>query len=102
MPSAIARPRESTLNLRIDAALKQEFVAVVEAENRPAAEVLRALMRGYVEEARKRRFMAEARRQSQLIAASEDEAEVMRWIQDVSAPPDEFDGCEQGGPGGSL
>ena len=86
MPNTIARPRESTLNLRIDAALKQEFVAVVEAEDRPAAEVLRALMRGYVEEARRRRFAAEARRQSQLIAASEDEAEVMRWIQDVSAP----------------
>jgi antitoxin component of RelBE/YafQ-DinJ toxin-antitoxin module len=97
MPGAIARPRESTLNLRIDAALKQEFVAVVEAEDRPAAEVLRALMRDYVEEARKRRFATEARRQSQLIAASEDEAEVMRWIQDVSAPPDGFDGFEQGG-----
>ena len=85
MPHAIARSKESTLNLRIDAALKQEFAAAVEAEERPAAEVLRALMRGYVEEARKRRFAAEARRQSQLIAASEDEAEVMRWIQDVSA-----------------
>ncbi len=85
MPHAIARSKESTLNLRIDAALKQEFAAAVEAEDRPAAEVLRALMRGYVEEARKRRFAAEARRQSQLIAASEDEAEVMRWIQDVSA-----------------
>jgi hypothetical protein len=94
MPHAIARPRESTLNLRIDAALKQEFVAEVEAEDRPAAEVLRALMRGYVEAARKRRFAAEARRQSQLIAASEDEAEVMRWIQDVSAPLSEF---EEGG-----
>jgi hypothetical protein len=79
------------LNLRIDAALKQEFVAEVEAEDRPAAEVLRALMRGYVAEARKRRFAAEARRQSQLIAASEDEAEVMRWIQDVSAPLDGFE-----------
>ena len=45
-------------------------------------------MRDYVEEARKRRFAAEARRQSQLIAASEDEAEVMRWIQDVSALED--------------
>jgi hypothetical protein len=66
----------------------------VKAENRPAAEVLRALMRGYVNEARKRRFAAEARRQSQLIAASEDEAEVMRWIQDVSAPLNEF---EEGG-----
>jgi hypothetical protein len=74
------------LNLRLDAALKAEFVAQVEAEDRPVSEVLRSLMRGYVEEARKRRFAAEARRQSQLIAASEDEAEVMRWIQDVSAP----------------
>ena len=93
MTYAITRPRESTLNLRVDAALKQEFVAEVEAEDRPVSEVLRALMRGYVEEARKRRFAAEARRQSQLIAASEDDAEVMRWIQDVSAP---LGGFEEG------
>ncbi len=86
MPQTIARPRESTLNLRVDAALKMEFAAAVEAEDRPASEVLRSLMRVYVEETRKRRFAAEARRQSELIAASEDEAEVMRWIQDVSAP----------------
>ena len=73
------------MNLRIDALLKAEFTAAAEAEERPAAEVLRALMRGYVEEARRRRFAAEAQRQSQLIAASEDQAEVLRWIQDVSA-----------------
>jgi antitoxin component of RelBE/YafQ-DinJ toxin-antitoxin module len=86
MQQATIFPRETTLNLRVDAALKAEFVAQVEAEDRPVSEVLRALMRGYVEEARQRRFAAEARRQSQLIAASEDEAEVMRWIQDVTAP----------------
>jgi hypothetical protein len=85
MPQTLERARETTLNLRIDAALKAEFTAVVEAEDRPAAEVLRSLMRRYVEDARRRQFAAEARRQSQLIAASEDEAEVMRWIQDVSA-----------------
>jgi len=85
MPQAVNRNRETTLNLRIDAALKAEFVAAVEAEQRPASEVVRALMLDYIQEARKRRFTAEARRQSQLIAASEDEAEVMRWIQDVSA-----------------
>ena len=85
MPQVAARSKESTFNLRIDSALKAEFAAAVEADERPAAEVLRALMRDYVEQARKRRFAAEARRQSQLIAASEDEAEVMRWIQDVSA-----------------
>jgi hypothetical protein len=85
MPQAVARSRETTFNLRIDAALKEEFAAVAEAEARPAAEVLRSMMRDYVEEARKRRFKAEARRQSQLIASSQEEAEVMRWIQDVSA-----------------
>ena len=85
MPVTEDRGKEATLNLRVDAALKAEFVSVVEAEERPAAEVLRALMRGYVEEAHRRRFVAEARRQSQLVAASKDEAEVMRWIQDVSS-----------------
>jgi len=65
--------------------LKAQFAAVVEAEDRPAAEVLRGLMRGYVEDWQRRRFAAEARRQSKLIADAEDEAEVMRWIQDVSA-----------------
>ena len=90
MSQSLTRPREATLNLRIDAALKMEFAEAVKAEDRPVAEVMRALMRGYVDEARQRRFAAEARRQSQLIASSEDEAEVMRWIQDVSA----LDGCQ--------
>ena len=90
MPQSLTRPREATLNLRIDAALKMEFAEAVKAEDRPVAEVMRALMRGYVDAARQRRFAAEARRQSQLIASSEDEAEVMRWIQDVSA----LDGCQ--------
>ncbi len=85
MPKTAARGKEATLNLRIDAALKAEFTSAVEVEDRPAAEVLRRLMRGYVADARRRRFAAEARRQSQLIAASQDEAEVMRWIQNVSA-----------------
>jgi len=85
MPKAMEQSRESTFNLRIDAGLKAEFAAAVEAEDRPAAEVLRALMRDYVEQARKRRFAAEARRQTKLVASSEEEAEVMRWIQDVSA-----------------
>ena len=85
MSQTITRSREATLNLRIDADLKAEFMAAVEAEERPASEVLRSLMRDYVEEARKRRFAAEARRQSQMVSNSKDEAEVMRWIQDVSA-----------------
>jgi hypothetical protein len=90
MPQTFAPSAETTLNLRIDPALKAEFAAA--AADRPVAEVLRGLMRQYVEETRQRRFAAEARRQSQLIAASEEEAEVMRWIQDVSAP--HIDGLE--------
>jgi antitoxin component of RelBE/YafQ-DinJ toxin-antitoxin module len=85
MPASNAQSKESTLNLRLDARLKAEFAAAVEAEHRPAADVIRSLMRRYVEEVRRRRFAAEARRQSQAIAGSKDEAEVMRWIQDVSS-----------------
>jgi len=88
MPVTEDRAKEATLNLRVDQALKAEFTSAVEAEDRPAAEVLRGLMRNYVEESRRRRFAAEARRQSQLVAASGDETEVMRWIQDVSATND--------------
>ncbi len=77
--------KETTLNLRINPELKAEFMATVAEEDRPAAEILRTLMQHYIEESRQRRFAAEARRQSQIIAASEDEAEVMRWIGDVSA-----------------
>ena len=86
MSLSAAETTETTMNLRLDARLKAEFASAVEAEARPAADVLRALMRDYVEQARRRRFTAEARRQSQLIAASDDEAEVMCWIEDVSAP----------------
>lgn len=77
--------QETTLNLRLDSTLKAEFMAAAESEGQPAAEVLRSLMRRYAEETRQKRFAAEARRQSQLISQSREEAEVMRWIQDVSA-----------------
>jgi hypothetical protein len=78
------RRKEDTLNLRVDSALKAEFVAATETENKPVAEVLRKFMRSYVQRARRRRFAAEARRQSQLVGASADETEVMNWISDVS------------------
>jgi hypothetical protein len=76
--------KEDTLNLRVDPDLKAEFSAAAEAENKPVAEVLRHFMRSYVERAKRRRFAAEARKQSQLVANSADESEVMNWIRDVS------------------
>lgn len=84
MPVTEESGKEAVLNLRLDANLKADFAAEAEAEERPVAEVLRGLMRGYVDESRRRRFRAEARRQSQMLAQSRDEAEVMRWIEDVS------------------
>jgi hypothetical protein len=78
--------KEDTLNLRVDPALKAEFVAATESENKPVAEVLRQLMRNYVRSAKRRKFAADARRQSRLVAKSPDEAEVMNWIADVTGP----------------
>jgi len=78
------RRKEDTLNLRVDPTLKAEFVAATESENKPVAEVLREFMRSYVARARRRKFAAEARRQSQLVANSAEEAAVMDWIRDVS------------------
>lgn len=85
MPRSTAHPKEQSFNFRVDPKLKSDFQSATEAEDKPAAQVLRDFMRAYVE----RRAAAEARRQSRLVAersadASSDEAEGMRWIGDVS------------------
>lgn len=84
MPYTRHRRKEDALSLRVDPALKAEFLAAAAAENKPVAEVLRNFMRSYVQRAKRKRFVAEARRQSQLVANSADESEVMNWIRDVS------------------
>jgi hypothetical protein len=84
MPHTKHRRKEDALSLRVDPALKAEFMAATETENKPVAEVLRNFMRSYVQRAKRKRFTAEARRQSQLVATSADESEVMNWIRDVS------------------
>ena len=84
MPKTSTNRKGETLNLRIDPTLKAEFMAVSEAQNKPIAEILRKFMRAYVDHAKRNKFAAEARQQSRLLAKSSDEAEVFRWIQDVS------------------
>ncbi len=84
MPRTNQLRNEDTLNLRVDPALKAEFAAAAQSEKKPVAEVVRELMRIYVQRARRRKFTAEARRQSKLVGNSPDEAEVMNWIRDVS------------------
>ena len=88
MPRISHHPKEESFNFRVDPALKAAFQSATEAEDKPAAQVLRDFMRAYVERHHQRAFAAEAQRQSGLIAAraadpNSDEAEVMRWIEDV-------------------
>jgi antitoxin component of RelBE/YafQ-DinJ toxin-antitoxin module len=75
---------QSTFTFRVDQTLKKTFMAVTEKENKPVAEVLRKFMADYIERKKKKEFEAEARRQSALIAASPEEAQVMDWIKDVA------------------
>jgi hypothetical protein len=77
-------PAGSTFTFRIDPALKREFIAVTETEDKPVSQVLRDLMASYVERKKRKQFETEARRQSLLIASSPEEAEVMDWISDVT------------------
>jgi hypothetical protein len=86
MPRTTQHPKETSFNLRIDPVLKAAFTAATEAEDRPAAQVVRDFMRAYVRQRERRTFEAEARRQS-LEAAEQaknpnsDEYAVMREIE---------------------
>ena len=83
------RPKVESFNFRVDPELKAAFTAATAEADKPAGQVLRDFMRAYVERRRQRTFAAEAQRQSRLTAEAaadptSDEAEVMRWIEDVS------------------
>jgi predicted transcriptional regulator len=89
MPRTSQHPKDTSFNLRIDPALKAAFTEAAEAEDKPAAQVVRDFMRAYVKHRERRVFEAEARRQSLLIVETardpnSDEAEIMRWIEDVA------------------
>ena len=97
MPRPSRHPKDSSFNFRIDPALKAAFTAATEAEDRPAAQVLRDFMRAYVQRRERRAFATAARRQSQAAAArardpQSDEAAVMREIAD-ELDRDDFGGA---------
>jgi len=86
MPRTSHHPKETSFNLRIDPALKAAFTAATEAEDKPAAQVIRDFMRAYIRRRQQRTFAVEARRQSRLLAeAARDpgssEAEELRWLE---------------------
>lgn len=84
--SRTSHPKDTSFNLRIDPALKAAFTAATEAEDKPAAQVVRDFMRAYVKQRERHAFATEARRQS-LEAAERardpdsDEYIVMREIE---------------------
>ena len=85
MPRVTQRPKETSLNLRIDAGLKAAFAAATEADDKPAAQVVREFMRTYVRRRQRIDFEVEARKQSKAIAERAhdprtDEYAVMREI----------------------
>ena len=89
MPRTTARPKVDSFNFRVDPELKAAFTAAAAKEDKPAGQVLRDFMRGYVERQHDRAVAAEARRHSRLLAKraadrDSDEAAVMGWIEGVS------------------
>lgn len=96
MPRTSQHPKETSFNLRIDPALKAAFTAATQAEDKPAAQVLRDFMRAYVQRRERRLFETEARRQSKLLAEaahdpSSPEAEELRWLEAYADQDDRDD-----------
>lgn len=86
MPRTSQHPKEASFNFRIDPALKSAFAEATEAEDKPAAQVLREFMRAYVSRQKRRVFEVEARRQSRAIAdrardPNSDEAASLRELE---------------------
>ncbi|ATN36803.1 hypothetical protein ACO34A_23770 (plasmid) [Rhizobium sp. ACO-34A] len=91
MPRATQHPKAETFNFRIDPALKTAFTQATEAEDKPAAQVLRDFMRAYVEHQRRKAFEAEARKQSLAIAerARDPDSDEARSLKELDALFDE-------------
>jgi hypothetical protein len=69
MPRTSQNPKFSSFNFRIDPALKAAFTQATEAEDKPAAQVLRTFMRAYVKHRERRAFERRATRESLEAAA---------------------------------
>jgi hypothetical protein len=79
-------PKDTSFNLRIDPVLKAAFTKAAEADDKPAAQVVRDFMRAYIKQREHSAFEEEARRQSREAAAladdpNSDEYAVMREIE---------------------
>jgi hypothetical protein len=83
MPTTAIRSNADTITIRLERKLKDEFISAAKTEDRPASEVLRDLMLAYVEDRERKRFEAETQRESKLVAAAFDGAEVDRLFEET-------------------
>ncbi len=77
--------KADTITFRLDPALKAALAELAKQESKPLGALMRELVRGHLEQKRRREFESEARRQSEAIAArardpESDEAQVMRAL----------------------
>jgi hypothetical protein len=87
MPRVSQHPKGDTFNFRVDSALKTAFTQATEADDKPAAQVLREFMRGYVERRNRKAFEIEARRQSLAVAerARDPESDEVASLRELDA-----------------
>jgi hypothetical protein len=93
MPRVTQHPKAATFNFRVDPALKAAFTQATEAEDRPAAQVLRDFMRVYVARRNRVAFKAEAQRQSReaAVRARDPDSDEARSLRDLETLLDEDD-----------
>lgn len=92
MASATRIQKLDSFNFRLEPELKSAFSAAAEAADRPAAQVLREFMRGYVKAQQDAKWRADARRAALVLGErakdpTSDEAQILR---ELDANLDEF------------
>ena len=91
MPRVSQHPKAESFNFRIDPTLKAAFARATEAEDKPAAQVLRDFMRAYVERQTRKAFEVAARRQSReaAIRARDSDSDEAASLRELDALLDE-------------
>ena len=93
MSRTTAEPKEATISVRMPSDLKDALCELAAAEAKPVGELLRDLVRERVKQVEREKFIAEARRQSLVLAEAawdpnSDEAQILR---ELDAHFDEFE-----------
>jgi len=78
-------PKEAVFTMKLDSELRAQFMSVAAEEDRPASQVVRELMRGYIEQRRQAREYQEFLRDKVEAARSDMRAGLGRTNDEVEA-----------------